>query len=280
MHPIVDSQVHIWGANIPERPWPTNHHPPHRPIPFSMGDLLGEMDRAGVRRVVIVPPSWEGFRNDLALEAARRHPDRFGVMGLIDTSLPASRGLMAAWRRQPGMLGVRLIFARPHQRPILSEGRAEWLWEEAEREGVPIMLLIDPEQAGLVEGIAERHPGLRLVLDHLCIPARAKDDEAFQGLDKVLALARRPNVAVKATALPRYSTEPYPYRNLQPHLRRVYDAFGPRRVFWGSDLTSLPCSYSQAIAMFTETIPWLTAGDKEWIMGRAVCEWLGWPLES
>lgn len=276
---IVDSQAHIWGANTPERPWPANHHPPHRPVPFSMGDLLREVEGAGVHRVVIVPPSWEGFRNDLALEAARLHPERFAVMGLIDTTLPASRGRMAAWRQQPGMLGVRLIFARPHLRHILAEGLADWLWEEAERAGVPIMLLIDPEQTRFVDQIAERHPGLRLVLDHLCIPMRAKDEEAFAGLDKVLALAKRPNVAVKATAIPRYSTEAYPYRNLHPHLRRVYDAFGPRRTFWGSDLTGLPCSYAQAIAVFTEALPWLRPEDKEWMMGRAVCDWLGWPLE-
>lgn len=144
---------------------------------------------------------------------------------------------------------------------------------------MPIMVLIDPEQTGSIDRIAERHPGLKLVLDHLCIPARLKDEAAFAGLDKVLALAKRPNIAVKATALPRYSTEGYPYRNLHPHLHRVYDAFGPKRVFWGSDLTSLSCSYAQAIAMFTEAIPWLTAEDKEWMMGRAVCEWLRWPLD-
>ena len=85
-------------------------------------------------------------------------------------------------------------------------------------------------------------------------------------------------MAVKASALPRYSTEPYPYRALHPHIRRVFDAFGPRRTFWGTDLTRLPCSYRQAITLFTEELPWLSASDKEWVMGRAVCAWLGWPL--
>ena len=42
--------------------------------PFSKDDLLAEMDAAGVDRAVIVPPSWEGDRNDLALAAARRIP--------------------------------------------------------------------------------------------------------------------------------------------------------------------------------------------------------------
>ncbi len=55
---IVDSQVHIWAAETPERPWPSLKHPPHRPAPFSKDDLLCEMDAAGVQRTVIVPPTW------------------------------------------------------------------------------------------------------------------------------------------------------------------------------------------------------------------------------
>ena len=107
---IVDSQVHIWAADTPERPWPAVRNQPHRPVPFSREDLVREMEGAEVHRAVIVPPSWEGDRNDLALEAARLHPDRFAVMGRITIESPESRGLMAAWRHQPGMLGIRLIF--------------------------------------------------------------------------------------------------------------------------------------------------------------------------
>jgi predicted TIM-barrel fold metal-dependent hydrolase len=57
---IVDAQVHIWAAATPDRPWPPGRSQPHRPQPFSKDDLLAEMDAAGVARVVIVPPSWEG----------------------------------------------------------------------------------------------------------------------------------------------------------------------------------------------------------------------------
>jgi L-fuconolactonase len=101
---IVDAQVHIWGANTPERPWPAGRSSPHRPQPFSEDDLLKEMDAAEVARVVIVPPSWEGDRNDLALEAARLHPDRFAVMGRP----PAAARSLSDWRDQPGMLGLRV----------------------------------------------------------------------------------------------------------------------------------------------------------------------------
>jgi L-fuconolactonase len=81
---IIDAQVHLWAADTPERPWPEEGKGyAHRSQPFGKDDLLREMDAAGVDRVVIVPPSWEGGRNDLALEAARLHPDRFAIMGRL-----------------------------------------------------------------------------------------------------------------------------------------------------------------------------------------------------
>jgi predicted TIM-barrel fold metal-dependent hydrolase len=104
------------------------------------------------------------------------------------------------------------------------------------------------------------------------------DTAAFANLPDLLAMAHRPNVAVKASALPCFSSEPYPYRDLHPYIRQVFDAFGPRGVFWGTDLTRLPCCYRQAITMFIEELAFLSADDKEWVMGRGVCEWLGWPL--
>ncbi len=277
---IADSQVHIWGADSPERPWPPGRaQQAHRPQAFSKDDLLREMDAAGVGRVVIVPPSWEGDRNDLALEAARLHPDRFAVMGRLAVEGPESRGLVAGWKRQPGMLGLRFTFHTALQKPWLTDGTADWLWPAAERAGLPVMIFV-PGSLPQAGRIAERHPGLKLVIDHLALSMSQKDDAAFADLPDLLALARWPNVAVKASALPCYSTEPYPYRGLHPHVRRVFDAFGPRRVFWGTDLTRLPCTYREAIKMFTQELPWLSKADAEWVMGRAVCEWLGWPLPA
>jgi L-fuconolactonase len=277
---ITDAQVHIWGADTAERPWPPGRaHQAHRPQPFSKDDLLREMDAAGVQRAVIVPPSWEGDRNDLALEAARRHPDRFAVMGRLALERPESRALLAGWKRQPGMLGLRFTFHTALQKPWLTDGTADWLWPAAERAGLPVMIFV-PGSLPQVGPIAERHPSLRLVIDHLALSLTQKDDAAFADLPALLALARHPNVAVKASALPCYSTEPYPYRGLHKHLRRVFDAFGPRRMFWGTDLTRLRGTYREAITMFTEELPWLSKADQEWVMGRGVCEWLGWPLSS
>ena len=199
-------------------------------------------------------------------------------MGRLDAEAPASRGVLATWRRQTGMLGLRFTFSRPGMREPLTDGRLEWLLNEAEAAALPIMVMVPRVMVELIDRVAERHPGLKLVMDHLSMISGTKDDEAFGDLDKLLAIAKRANVAVKATALPCYTDDGYPYRRIHGHLRRVYDAFGPKRVFWGTDLSRLPCTYRQAITMFTEEIPWLTTEDKEWIMGRGICDWLGWTL--
>jgi L-fuconolactonase len=95
-------------------------------------------------------------------------------------------------------------------------------------------------------------------------------------VDEVIKMARLPNVAVKVSALPCYVDEAYPFPTLHPLIRRVVDAFGPQRCFWGTDLSHLPCSYRQAVTLFTEELGFLSSMDKEWIMGRGIADWLNW----
>ena len=271
---IVDSQVHIWAVNTPERPWAEGAKP-HRPQPFGKNDLLLEMRAAGVDRVVIVPPSLDRTRNDLALDAAQSHPAQFAVMGKINPATQP-RGSLAEWRRQPGMLGLRFNFKKNMEK-LSNPAHMGWVWAEAESAGVPLYIGVDQPAVDLVDAVAERHPRLRIILDHMALASGAKDDGAFRHIDRLLSIAKRPNVGVKVSALPGYSTAPYPYRNLHGYVKQVYDAFGPQRMFWGSDLTRLKCTYRQCVTVFTEEMPWLTAADLELIMGRALCDWLDWP---
>ena len=277
---IVDSQVHIWGADTPARPWPPGRAAEaQKPYPIGKEALLFQMDLARVRRMVLVPPSWEGERNDLALDAARTHPDRFAVMGRLSLQDPKSRGLVADWKKQPGMLGMRFTFHNEHNRHLLTDGSADWLWPAAEQAGIPLMVLV-PGSLDVLDRIAGRHPGLKLVIDHVGLNLRAKGPKVFEDLPAVCALAKHPNVAVKASGMPSLSQERYPFRDLHPHIRTLVEAFGPRRTFWGTDLTRMPCTYYECIALFTEHQAWLKGEDLELVMGRAVCDWLGWPLSS
>jgi predicted TIM-barrel fold metal-dependent hydrolase len=275
---IVDSQVHIWGADTPDRPWPPGRAAEaQKPYPIARETLLFQMDLAGVRRMVLVPPSWEGERNDLALDAAQTYPDRFAVMGRLSLQDPAGPEKLAIWRQQPGMLGLRFTFHNEHNRHFLTDGSADWLWPAAERAGIPLMVLV-PGALDILDGIATRHPGLKLTIDHVGLDRRGKADRVWEDLPAVCALARHANVAVKASGMPSLSKEPYPFPDLHPHIRALVEAYGPQRVFWGTDLTRMPCTYYECIHLFTEHLPWLNGNDLAWVMGRGVCEWLDWPL--
>lgn len=272
---IVDSQVHIWGANTPARPWPERAHP-HRDTPVGHEEMLGWMDRAGVHRAVIVPPSWEGDRNDLAIAAALAHPDRFAVMGRFNPDAPDACETLQGWLEQPGMLGIRFAFHLPALQQPLIEGRYDWVWGAAEALDIPLMILVRQAMIPEIDAIAARHPGLRIVMDHMALTAGEPEEAAFRDFDRLLTLARRPNVAVKATALPKYTDEQYPFLRIQEHVRRVHQAFGPKRLFWGSDITNSRVSYRQHIDMWLHEARWLPEEDKAWVLGRGVMEWLRW----
>ncbi|PYO21657.1 MAG: amidohydrolase [Candidatus Rokuibacteriota bacterium] len=270
---IVDAQVHIWSGGKPG-------NPRHRQIPaFTKDDLLKEMAAAGVDAAVIHPPtSWDPNANALAIEAARTHPDRFAILGNFPLDKPESRALIDGWKRQPGMLGLRFTFLQPHMKSWPTDGTIEWLWSAAERAGLPVALLA-ANFLPKVGQVAERHPNLKLIIDHLGRRSPAETGEgAWDNLPQMLALANYPNIAIKATGAPSYSAEAYPFRDIHDKLKRIFDAFGPARMFWGTDITRMPCPYRQCVTMFTEELPWLKGRDAELVMGRGVCEWIGWDL--
>jgi predicted TIM-barrel fold metal-dependent hydrolase len=273
---IVDAQVHLWTAETPEWRWVPGAKP-QLPEPFTIEKLVPMMDEAGVDRVVVVPPSWPGDRNDYALEAVRRYPGRFAVMGRIPLRNPKSAALLPKWKEQPGMLGVRVTFLGKDQ-AMLSDGTADWFWPAAEKAGIPVMFLTVGQTAAFAR-IAERHPRLTLIVDHMGVASDvAKAGKVPEAIDQTVSLARFPNVSVKLSAAPNNSTEGYPFRDFLPHIRRLFDAYGPQRCYWGTDITNgfTKATYRQRITHFTEELNFLSEEDKDWVMGRAILARLSW----
>ena len=273
---IVDAQVHLWKADTPDWKWVPGRKP-QLPEPFTVEKLVPLMDEAGVDRVVVVPPSWPGDRNDYALEAARRYPQRLHVMGRIPLEKPESAKLLPTWREQPGMLGIRLTFIG-EMKNWLGDGTADWFWPAAEKANLPVMVFA-PAQGPALARVAERHPGLTLIIDHMNLTGDLKHTIGTEAaIAQTVALAKYPNVSCKVSAAPGYSDEAYPYRDMTPHLKRVFEAFGRERCYWGTDMTNsfAKATYRQRIAHFTETLDFLSEDDKDWVMGRAILKRLDW----
>jgi len=273
---IVDSQIHLWPANTPERPWAAGATP-QLPEPFTTERAVPMLDDGGVDRVVIVPPTLEGERIDYAQEAVKRYPGRFAIMARVDLDKPDRATRLPTWRDQLGVLGVRLNFLGGRGK-WLTDGTADWFWPAAEKAGLPIMFLTNG-QTSLFGPIAERHPQLTLIIDHMGVASETVRRKMVPAtIAESAVLAKYPNVSVKLSSAPLMSSEPYPFRDVTPHIRRLFDAYGPQRCYWGTDVTNsyAKASYRQRVTHFTEELDFLTEADKDLIMGRAIIARLRW----
>ncbi len=266
---IVDSQLHIWENET--------MNGKHRQVrTYSAADALAEMAGAGVDAALIHPPSSLPKTNATAVAAAKAHPDKFAVLGHFDLTHPDKGRIVAEWKQQPGMLGFRFTLMAPDQRGWWDDNTLDWFWAAAEKAGTPVGLLAGGHLA-TIERVAQRHPGLRLLIDHY---GRDILRVTYDDLDEMLALARFPNVAVKVSGAAALSSDSYPYRDTIEATKRIVGAFGPERSFWGTDVTRMPCTYRQCVTQFIEEMPWLTGRDMELVMGRALCDWVGWKLQG
>lgn len=271
-----DAQVHIWEVDRPDRPWPNRPSGPlQKPNGYSAEEMLAEMEVAGVDRALLVPPTYVGEGNETALEVHQRYPTRFAIMGRFDIKRPDMREALTGWKDQPGMLGIRHTFFGQF-REWLDAGEYEPFWTAAEESGVPVMCLTHgfPEALG---PIAERHPGLRLIIDHFGAYLDRKGADAFAMMDRLLPLAEYPNILVKVTCAPSISAVPYPFQDLYPFLRQIYETFGARRLMWGADITRLSSTYTECLKHFQEGLDFVSQEDKEWILGKTVAVALNWP---
>ena len=270
---IIDSQIHIWQNG--------RMSPHHRQVEtYSIEDAVAEMKSAGVDGAVIHPPSSLGEAvNIYAEDAVRKHPEKFCILGHMDLLRPDREEVVAHWKRRTGMLGFRFTFNEPAQKGWWTDGSLNWFWKACEKHDLRVGLLASGANIKAFGDIAARHPGLKMHIDHIGRGggrADLKDDAVYANLDEMLALAKLPNVAVKLSGAPSTSSQAYPYTNVHSYLKRIIDAFGPQRCFWGTDITRMPISYRQCVTLFTEEMPWLKGRDLELVMGAAIVDWLGW----
>lgn len=274
---IIDTQIHAFYPNTPSRPWPEGATSPHGPQ-YTIEQAREVMDANGVQAAILVPPSWNGWDNQYSLDAAVAEPTRFGVMGRFDIAAPDARQQLPRFREQKGMLGVRVFIMVEPWVKLIDDPELDWFWAISEETGLPVMSTIPGNIAGFGP-ILEKHPELKLTIDHAGRhPRGPKDDAAWADVDQFHALAKYKGVNVKVSSLPSFTTDKYPFTQLHPHIRKLYDTFGPQRMMWGSDVTRLDSTYVENIRLFTEALDFVSNEDKQWIMGGAAAKAFDWKV--
>lgn len=231
---IIDTHVHIWemppiapiGPTAPG--WKSE---PDEPATAEM--LIADMDANGVDLSVLVQTSWSTWDNGYVADAARRFPDRFVSMGLIDPLDPRIAEKARYWMRERGMAGFRLHPVYYDQEAILTAPRNRALWQTLADLRAVVQVHIRPQHAVQVDQIAAEFPSVPILIDHLAYPEIGKPGwmDAYRA---VLDLARHANVYVKVSDVKGRSKQPFPFADVQEAIRAVHDAFGPERLLWGT----------------------------------------------
>ena len=189
-------------------------------------DVVSTMERHGVSRAVLVQHIGE-YDNSYIEGVVRSDPDRFAGVLLVDTDDPAADNALTTWADTGVFRGLR-IFAHT----ITSCPK---VWERAAELRLNLVVYDDPTlapYADLLADFAAGHPRARLVISHLGMPDMAEAPR-FESSRRILSLADHPNVCLQLSGMHMFAKEPY--SDLVPFIERLVAAFGPERLFYGSN---------------------------------------------
>ena len=268
---IIDSHVHVWKHD-PRYPWAkeTTHPPPHDATPET---LLALMRANGVSKTVIVQVIHYRWDNSYLADVLKQFPEYFRGVARVNPQDPGAPDQASRLIREQGFAGIRISPAGDEQGDWIRGPLMEPLWARCRDENGSMSVLAPITRIPDVALLIEKFPDLDVVIDHMadCPPERP------ELLKNLLALKRFPRVFVKVSHAWSLSRQAYPYPDCQAQIKRLYDAFGPERLMWGTDwpLVEAYCGYGKALSIIRDEMPFLNAEDKKWMLSKTVSRVFG-----
>jgi predicted TIM-barrel fold metal-dependent hydrolase len=262
---IIDPHVHVWASD-PRYPWAKETtRPPQRDA--TPETLLELMKANGVEKTVIV--QYIGYRwdNRYVADTLKKYPQRFQGVARVNPQDPAAPDHLSRLAAE-GFRGVRLSPGADASGDWIRGDPMPPLWKRAESLKVPMQILAPITRMPDVGRLTEHYPELTVVIDHM---ADCPVDRPAE-LEKLIALARYPKVFVKVSHTWSISRQPYPYLDAQEHVKRLYAAFGPQRLMWGTDwpVVEERASYRQALTVVRDDMKFLSEEDKAWVLSKTI----------
>jgi len=279
---LVDTHAHSWGSDTTDLPWHSANLPPGWSGPYPHTDLVADMDAADVDEAVLQPTTIYGRSdraNEYTLRAIEAHPDRLWGVGVMEyfQDEPNLRGAVRRVTGHERMLGIRFHAAFEYgETPGEMDRQADWiaddaldpLYGELATQDGAVFVLAKPEQYSTLATLAQTHPDVPFVLEHMGWPdeGTTASDEPWANIE---TLAAYENVYVKVSSVPRASGDAWPYETAGEYVRTLLSWFGPERLMLGSDYPWLDdwASYRECLS-WTEAVEYLSARDLSWLSYR------------
>lgn len=283
---FIDAHIHVWTddtAHYPLGPgWKKEDMAPPR---FTPEDFFKHAKPAGVDRAVLIQMSYyypkdlpgkkaDGFDNRYMLDMIALHPDAFVGTAVIDPHGEAPEKLMGDLAKK----GVRAFRIHPR---LSNLPPAKWLeppgyskmFAAGAKNNQAMSCLIDPDALPDLDRMCRKFPDTPVIIDHLC---RIGTDGVMsdRDVDALCAMAKHKRVLVKIGAFYALGKKTPPYTDLVPMIRKVVQAFGPRRCMWESDcpFQVVKQPYQASIDLVRKHLDFLPADDRDWLLRKTAEE--------
>jgi L-fuconolactonase len=229
----VDAHQHFWRIARTDYGWLTPALPRlyRDMLPAELAPLLR---RSGIAKTIVVQAAETEAETAFLLELATRHEYIAGVVGWTDLAAPDAPARIEQMARDRRLVGLR---------PMLQDlADDEWLLRESvqpaiaamTRAGLRLDALIRPRHLSMLLRFADRHPDLPIVVDHAAKP-EIRNGSIAEWSNDIRRVGRETRAFCKLSGLVTEAADGWSSEVLAPYVDVLLDAFGPRRLMWGSD---------------------------------------------
>jgi predicted TIM-barrel fold metal-dependent hydrolase len=262
---IIDPHVHVWKHD-PRYPWAreTVNPPAADALPET---LLALMKANGVSKTVLIQVIHYRWDNSYVSDVLAQYPEYFRGVARVNPQDPAAPDRTSELCER-GFAGIRISPAADAAGDWIAGPLMDPLWTRCQDLGTTLSVLAPATRLPEVTKLIDRYQDLDVIVDHMTDCPVDRGDL----LEPLLALRRYPNVFVKVSHTWSLSKQTYPYKDSQAMVKRVYDAFGPQRLMWGTDWPLIEgyCGYAGALAMVRDEMAFLNDEDRRWMLCETV----------
>ena len=268
----IDAHVHVWTNDLQKCPLgPGFMAQDMNPAAYVPDQILRDARPSGVDRVVLVQMSYYGYDNSFMLEAIKESPNVFRGIAIVDGKGEQPDAQM----RSLAKLGVRGFRLYPEEvsLSVLEQAGFRKMFQCGAEQRLAMCLLMNPDSLSVVDRHCQKFPDTPVVVDHL---ARIGMGGVIGDADvrALCGLARHPQVMVKLSGFYALGQAKPPHLDLVPLIKRVYEAFGAKRLMWGSDCPFQVAheTYRDCLSLVRDRIDFIPDDDKDWILARTAEE--------
>ncbi|GLQ98910.1 amidohydrolase family protein [Dyella mobilis] len=248
---IIDAHQHYWQPARGDYGW-LAQAPESLRRAFLPTDLGAERKAAGVDFSVLVQAAPSEAETHYLFELARQDDTAVGVVGWVDMEADdVGQRIDALIRDGGGLLrGLRPMVQDLADPDWLSRTSLDRAFDHIQDRGLSFDALVGMAHRSALERRLQRHPHLRVVLDHAGKPAIASKGFApwAAWIDE---LSQHPVLHCKLSGLLTLLERPLDENAIEPYVAHLFARFGAERLMWGSDWPVLTthASFAQWLAL-------------------------------